>query len=1640
MLKKVIRYTLKSIVFLFLIFILTCIALIFIIKVPSVQNKIIHSITHYIAKKTHTIVTIGEAGISFPKSVYIKHLYLADQNKDTLLSVGSIIINIDLADLIKNKLHIHQFKLENTCAYIARNQGDSLFNFDFLIKAFTGKKSSEKTDTTSSAFQLQVDEIQIKQLAFHYLDSFEQVMVKGFIGDLLVSADKTDIQHLDFNINNLNLKNSSVSVSVPKQVHRIKKKIKSPANPMVSVENLQLTHTDFSFHHGTDSLSLAIYNVNLQLKHAFADLKTNSFGASLLSLNDSKTNLNKKKLTSSLSADSETTSSSAISVTVNEIQLKNNYFSYTDRSKPTLSGFDPGHFQLKNIEAGLKDAWYKNYEISATVKNFLLKDGNGFEIRHLSGKLAYLKKGMVLDGIQLETGSSQVAGNFSLKYQSISDLKNNLTHVIVGTHMKIANIHSRDLIYFVPSLDDVPYFSAHTSTVMEAEISGPVGLLLIKKLRIQTGQKTSIYAALTISGLPDIRHAVFNMPGGMIKTTKNDLIRFLPKGTIPQTLDLPENIHADINFNGNISTFKSQLNLTCDYGKMNALVDLQNSNNYKADVELAHFNAGRLLRKTELLGEMSFQLQMHGSGFKRDSIQARVTLHVDDLGFNSYVYHNLDFHAQIKNQLYDFGLEIKDTSVQLVMEGKVDLNSDMQLFKLNGKTDGINFHRLHILKEDIRLAADFNIDIQRDRSSHYLQGNASVTNLSVNNTTHKYFVDSAFILSVTRNESDQTPNSNALSALYINGDFEPVNLQNAFLNQVNEYFKLANVEKKKPEQNFVFRLKLNNHPVIEGILLKDLHDFRVDDITGRFSSRDHFLSLNASLSGLNYSGIIASNTKLMFATDSSGLQISLQADNISRDPVFLNALNFKTVFYNQQADISLSTGKEADNNKLAFNVTLYNQDTCYRLNISDPVTINSLKWTIPSDNEIVFAKKQAIINQVRFENYDQAISISKKGVYEDLVLNFKNFGLGNFSRILNRDTLLADGTIGGVLIVKNDGGLVADLNIDNLQLRSQMVGNIHADASSLGRGVYDVNAALSGNDNDVDIQGTISIEKDNQILDLIADIRKANLKSIEPFTMGQLRESDGMIKGKITVKGTTKNPVVSGGIDFVNVSAIPAFTNNKIYLKNEHVDITDESIQFPSLSIRDKDDHLAIVTGEIRKKGFTDFKFDLNLSTKNFIFLNTTRKDNELFYGNLLADCEAKLTGDFTIPKLTANINVLKGTHFTFSVQQNQSSTDKGEGILLFTDSQAVNPIMITQIPETTPKSEIKGMDLTANVKIDPEAVLTVLIDPVTGDSLSVRGDASLSFALDEGGKISLTGRYELTDGSYLVTLQQLIHRKFQIQKGSTITWNGDPLDADLNITAIYKVNTSPVDLIANETGTLSDEELNSYKRRLPFEVNLILKDNILKPDISFTIELQEAYRGAMGGIINSKLNLLKEDPSELNKQVFALLIFNRFIQQDPFTSASGSGAESVARMSVGKFLSQELNNLSAQYIKGVELNVDVQSYENSGTSSGGGTTEVELGVKKEFFNERLSVQVGGTIDVEGAAQKSNQSGDLTGNMIIEYKLTPDGRYRLKGFRQNEYDGFIDGQLIETGVGIIYSIDFGKWKEITTPPRKDNDR
>lgn len=285
-----------------------------------------------------------------------------------------------------------------------------------------------------------------------------------------------------------------------------------------------------------------------------------------------------------------------------------------------------------------------------------------------------------------------------------------------------------------------------------------------------------------------------------------------------------------------------------------------------------------------------------------------------------------------------------------------------------------------------------------------------------------------------------------------------------------------------------------------------------------------------------------------------------------------------------------------------------------------------------------------------------------------------------------------------------------------------------------------------------------------------------------------------------------------------------------------------------------------------------------------------------------------------------------------------------------------------------------------------------------------------------------------------------VLKRKFDIQKGSTITWTGEPTTANLDITAIYKTQTAPIDLVEQQVDQIN---LNQYKQRIPFNTLLILKGELLKPQISFDITTDEKNNAVSSEVtqtIDAKLAQLRQDPNEMNKQVFALLLLNRFIGENPFESNSGVSAETMARQSVSKILSQQINNLASDLIKGVDLNFDLESTEDYSTGQQNTRTDLNVDISKKLLNDRLKVSVGSNFGVEGEARQNENTTNIAGDVTIDYALSKDGRYTLRAYRKNEYQVALQGQIVETGLGFVITLDYDKFRDIFRKSRNNRNR
>ncbi|MGZ5285900.1 MAG: translocation/assembly module TamB domain-containing protein, partial [Flavisolibacter sp.] len=382
-------------------------------------------------------------------------------------------------------------------------------------------------------------------------------------------------------------------------------------------------------------------------------------------------------------------------------------------------------------------------------------------------------------------------------------------------------------------------------------------------------------------------------------------------------------------------------------------------------------------------------------------------------------------------------------------------------------------------------------------------------------------------------------------------------------------------------------------------------------------------------------------------------------------------------------------------------------------------------------------------------------------------------------------------------------------------------------------------------------------------------------------------------------------------------------------------------------------------------------------------------------------------------------------------VPQAEPGVVNREGIVEFVDMDSPENDSLFLAYDSLNQSNVLGFDIAVNIEIKKEAIFNVIVDEANGDFLNVQGEALLSAGIDPSGKITMVGNYTLEEGAYQLSFN-FIQRKFTIEKGSTITWTGEPTTAQLNVKAVYVANTSPIDLVADQLSAEANK--NIYLQKLPFQVHLLLTGELLKPIVDFDIVLPEGNYGISNEIVttvDARLNMMREDEGEINKQVFSLLLLNRFVGENPFeSSGAGFSAGTYARQSVSRLLTEQLNSLAAGLINGVDLNFDVVSTEDYTTGDRRDRTDLNVGLSKRLLNDRLKVTVGSNFQLEGAQNSNQQNSNIAGNLAVDYQLSRDGRYMLRFYRQNEYQGIVDGYIIETGASFILSVEYNRFMEI----------
>jgi hypothetical protein len=746
---------------------------------------------------------------------------------------------------------------------------------------------------------------------------------------------------------------------------------------------------------------------------------------------------------------------------------------------------------------------------------------------------------------------------------------------------------------------------------------------------------------------------------------------------------------------------------------------------------------------------------------------------------------------------------------------------------------------------------------------------------------------------------------------------------------------------------------------------------------------------------------------------------------------------------NNLLDFTLAVKDKAAKDKYVFSGTL-NQPSLNKYVFSlkpDDLLLNYIKWKVNGDNKIQYANKDINAHDFILSQGNQELSVNSTGTgtNEPLQVNFKNFNIATLTGFVQSDTLMVSGLLNGDALIKNiqtQPVFTANLTVNDLSIYKDTIGILTAKIDNNTANNYQADVSLKGHGNEVNLTGNYLVKPSNSSYDFVLDVVTLQMKSLEAFTKGGIKDARGNLYGKVAVNGTLQKPNIDGKIQFANTAFNVSMLNNLFKIDKEAIAvINNKGIEFNTFTIRDTANNAIVIDGAVNTPDFINYSFDLKIKARNFQAINSTNRDNQLFYGKMVFSTDLTVNGTPSHPIVDGDLTIADKTNFTIVLPQNQQGVESREGIVRFVDRNAIAEDSLFMAPYDSLKtSPLVGYDVSLNINIVKEAVFNVILDAGNGDFLRVQGEGQLTAGIDASGKITLVGSYDLDQGAYNLSFN-FLKRKFDIQKGSRIVWTGEPTTAQINVTAIYIANTAPLDLVQAQIDASSGSQ-NIYKQKLPFEVHLLLQGEILKPIISFDIVLptEKNYNvsDAVTNTVQTKLAQIREEPTEMNKQVFALLLLNRFVGEDPFNNAGGSSfnAGTFAMQSVSKLLTEQLNNLTKDLVQGVDINFDVATTQDYTTGTQQNRTNLNVGISKRLLSDRLTVTVGSDFELQGPVQSSQQQNNLAGNISINYKLSKDGKYMLRAYRKNDYTEAIEGYVVETGIGFIISVDFNKFKEI----------
>lgn len=1308
----------------------------------------------------------------------------------------------------------------------------------------------------------------------------------------------------------------------------------------------------------------------------------------------------------------------------------------------TPGKFNAKHIHLQNIIANISLKALSKDSINLGIKRLSLDEKvSGFSLKKMSLKLVANSRQTSIDNFAIELPETSLKlDTIHLIYDSLKAFDRFTEQVRFSFRTLPSQITLKDISPFLPALS---HFKEPIS--LDMEVKGTVNQLTCSHLEITADNRQ--FRLKGDVALQDLSHPqdayVFGTLSELTATTRG--VGFLVRNLSHDYNGVPPVLErlGNVSFRGEVSGYFTDIvtygQLHTDLGGVNMDLKLSSDKSkglfaYSGAVKTTDYKLGKLLAN-EQLGEITFNLDVHGRHVTDRLPVVELKGLIASVDYSRYRYENITLDGEYKQGGFNGKVALDDPNGSIYLNGDVNVSSRIPTFNFQAIINKLRPHDLNLTSKypdtefSLKLRANFT-----GGSVDEMIGEINVDSLEFMSPEKQYFMNNMNIRASKQNNENQLRLTSEFLTASVEGKFQYHTLPASILNIMRKYVPSLILPPKKPietHNNFQFDIHIYNtdilstifdipltvytHSTLKGYFNDPLQRLRVEGYFPRLQYKNNFIESGMILCE-NPSDHIRARVRLTNLKKKGAVNLSLDAqakdDNISTT---LNWGNSAAVTYSGQlAAVAKFLRTEGEKPLLKAMVEVKPTD----------IILNDTLWQI-HPSQVVVDSGKVDVNNFYFSHQDRYVRINGRlsdNPQDSVKVDLKDINMGYVFDIASiSDDVNFEGDATGTAYasgVFKKPVMNTRLFIKNFSLNQGRLGdlNIYGEWDNENRGIR-----LDASIKDISttpsrVTGIIHPLKPESGLDLNIEANELNLKFLEHYMKSIANDIKGRATGKVHFYGKFKGLNLDGAV-MTDASMNFDILNTHFAIKDTIL-LAPTGLTFNNIHISDMEGHSGRMNGYLHFQHFKNLNYRFEIQANNMLVMNTKESTDMPFYGTVYGTGNALLTGN-AIQGLDVNVAMTTNRNSIFTYINGSVASATSNQFIKFVDKTPRRTIqdsiqIISYYEQLQQKrqeaEEEQKTDIRLNILVDatPDATMKIIMDPVAGDYISGKGTGNIRTEFYNKGDVKMFGSYQINQGVYKFSLQEVIRKDFVIKNGSTITFNGAPLDANLDIQASYTVNSASLN-------DLIPEESSSIIQQPNVKVNCImnLSGILVRPTIKLGIELPNE-RDEVQTLVRNYIST----EEQMNMQILYLLGIGKFYTEDARNNQNSNVMSSV----LSSTLSGQLNNALSQVFETNNWNIGT----NLSTGDKGWTDmEVEGILSGQLLNNRLLIN--GNF---GYRDNPMANTNFVGDFEAEWLINRSGDIRLKAYNETNDRYYTKTNLTTQGVGIMYKKDFNKWSDL----------